>query len=71
MKTFGQFLKKIREKDGLTQADLGRMMDDLDTSTIRYLETSDRLPHLKTIQLLADAFNMKGWQLLKKYEEWK
>lgn len=55
----GKRIQGLRHANGWGQVDLEAHLDGaLTRSTISYLETGSRLPSLRTLQLLADAFGV-------------
>lgn len=65
---FGERLKLLRAKKGITQDDLAIALD-IPSSTIRRLETDDNaLPRRERLEAIADYFNVKVDYLLGRDE---
>ena len=63
MSTFGERLRMLREEKKLTQAELGKIFN-LCQSTFGYYETNKKAPSQKTLQKLANYFNVSTDYLL-------
>jgi transcriptional regulator with XRE-family HTH domain len=65
MQTFGERLKNLRNRKGITQE---KLADDLDIpeSTIRRLEISDGVPRMSRLKQIADYFGVSTDYLLGK-----
>lgn len=64
---FGEVLRELREKRGLTQDELGTDAN-LDRTYISLLERGLRQPTLKTIFALAKALNVAPSSIVKQLE---
>lgn len=64
---FGNVLKNIRKEKGFTQEQLAEKCD-FDRVFISNLETGVRKPSLKTVFLLAQAFDMMPSEIVKNVE---
>lgn len=64
---FGVILRELREKRGLSQAELGADTD-LDRTYISLLERGLRQPSLTTIFELAKALNVSPSSMIKQLE---
>ncbi|HJZ36881.1 MAG TPA: helix-turn-helix transcriptional regulator [Solirubrobacterales bacterium] len=60
---FGDNLRRLRQKAGLSQEALGERAG-LHRTHIGYLENGDRLPKLDTIYILAEALDVDAGELL-------
>ena len=67
-KAFGQAVRTQREKQGLSQEDLG-FESELDRTYISGIERGVRNPTLKTIRTLARALGVKPSRLLDAAEK--
>lgn len=65
---FGELLRELREKRGLTQEELGTDAE-LDRTYISLLERGLRQPTLQTLFNLAKALNVTPSSILKRLEE--
>ncbi len=65
---FGVLLRELREKKGLTQANLGTDAN-LDRTYISLLERGLRQPSLNTIFDLAKALNISPSSIIKQLED--
>jgi transcriptional regulator with XRE-family HTH domain len=61
---FGQTLRKIREKRGISQETLAAMMD-MHRNSIALLERGRMNPSLETLRRLAKALKIKPGRLLE------
>lgn len=59
----GERLKKLRKERGLLQKDIAKMLN-ISTSAYGYYEQNKRDPDTKTLQLLADFYNVSVDYLL-------
>lgn len=57
MATFGERLRFLREKKGLKQVELAKLLNLESSSTISQYETLNRIPDGHILQGLADIFN--------------
>lgn len=64
---FGNLLRELREKSGLTQEELATDCE-LDRTYISLLERGLRQPTLKTIFVLAKALNINPSSIIKELE---
>jgi len=62
-KRFGEKLRKLRKKTGLSQQELAEK-SKLDITTVNELENGNRQPMLKTVNKIAKALNIKASDLL-------
>jgi transcriptional regulator with XRE-family HTH domain len=65
---FGQLLRELREKKGLSQAELATD-SDLDRTYISLMERGHRQPSLKTIFSLASSLGVTASYMMKQLEE--
>ena len=63
MITFGQRLKYLREKKGISQGELGKRFN-LSQSTIAYYELNKKQPSQSTLNKMADFFDVTADYLL-------
>lgn len=68
MSKLGSNIRQLREKQGLTQAQLGKSIG-LAESTISLYESGKRAPDVDTIESLANFFGITTDHLLGRYEE--
>lgn len=68
MNTFGEKLKTLRVKKGLTQLELAKILDCAD-STIRGWESNRRELDFETLKKIADIFNVSIDFLLGRNEQ--
>jgi DNA-binding XRE family transcriptional regulator len=57
--SFGNRLKELREKRGITQEDLAGLIDVKDSRTIRFWESGTNTPKFASLVALAQALNVK------------
>lgn len=62
-KRFGEKLRVLRKKSGLSQQELAEK-SKLDITTVNELENGNRQPMLKTVNKIAKALNIKASDLL-------
>lgn len=65
---FGQLLRELRERKGLSQAELATD-SDLDRTYISLMERGRRQPSLKTIFNLAKSLGVTPSYMMKRLEE--
>jgi transcriptional regulator with XRE-family HTH domain len=58
MKPYAIRIKELREKHGMTQAELSKAIGSSSRSTISMYENGLREPDLETLEALADVFNV-------------
>lgn len=64
IKKFGEKVKELRQKHGMTQLDLAGLCE-VDRITIHRLENGLFAPGLRLIYSLADAFKVKAHELIE------
>ncbi len=57
MDTFASVFKYLRERNGITQTELGKYLN-LSKSTISMYENGNRTPDYETLEIIADYFNV-------------
>ena len=65
---FGQVLREIREKKGLSQEGLA-LQGDLDRTFVGMIERGVRQPTLQTLFTLSETLNVKPSRLIRLLEE--
>ncbi len=56
--TFGEYIRKLREKAGMPLRKLAAALD-LDQSTLSKIERNERRPTKEMVSVLAEVFNLK------------
>jgi transcriptional regulator with XRE-family HTH domain len=59
-------VRRLRERDHLSQVELAKITG-IDRSNLNQLEGGRRTAALATIERLAKAFGVEGWELLKEH----
>ncbi len=65
---FGKILRSLRVKAGVSQEQLGHMCH-LHRTFVSLLERGQRCPSLKTIAALAEALDVRPFQLVRMVED--
>ncbi len=65
MPTFGEKLRKLRKRRGLSQADLALLLGYTDRSQIAFLELGQRNPTVEVVLKLSDLFGVTTDQLIR------
>ena len=68
MKRLGEKLRTLRKEQGLTQMQLGKMLD-VDHSHIVKIERGQRLPSLEMLYKITQVFNVTSDQLIMDDQE--
>ncbi len=68
MITFGERLKLLRNKKGLKQTELAKILE-VSERTIRYYEFNEREPDLSSLKILADFFEVSIDYLLGRTDD--
>ncbi len=68
IKLIGKNIKKLRQVNALTQAQLGDMVY-MEDSAIRRIESGKTNPTIKTLCKFCDAFNVSFHELIKQETE--
>jgi transcriptional regulator with XRE-family HTH domain len=63
MKRFGEKLRTLRQKRGLTMRQLGKMLEVTD-GYVSKMETGDKLPNVAMVIKVARLFNVTSDQLI-------
>lgn len=62
--TLGHTIKRLRMSQMLTQRKLAQMAG-ITASALSYLESGKGETKIQTLRIIAEAFNMKVWEILK------
>ena len=62
--TLGYTIKSIRQSKKMTQRKLAQMAG-ITASALSYLESGKGETKIQTLRIIAEAFNMKVWEILK------
>lgn len=68
MKRFGEKLRALRQRRGLTMRQLGNMLEVTD-SYVSKMETSDKVPNVAMVIKVAHLFNVTSDQLIMDDQE--
>ena len=68
--TLGHTIKSIRQSKKLTQRKLAQLAG-ITPSALSYLEAGKGETKIQTLRSIAQAFNMKVWEILKESENEK
>ena len=63
MKKFGEKLRILRQKQGLSQADLGKQLD-VQQSYVGKMERGEKIPNVAMLGKIAELFNVSFDQLM-------
>ena len=66
---FGTTLRKLRIEKGLSQEALASRLDMVSNGYISRLESGQKNPTLEMVFKLAEALEIKAWELIKLVEE--
>jgi len=65
MKRFGEKLRTLRKRDGVSLRKLASMLGYSSHSLITYIESNERKPSAELVIKIADIFNVTTDQLLR------
>ena len=69
LKNFGTALRNMRQEKGLSQEALASRLDMVSNGYISRLESGQKNPTLEMVFKLAEALEIKAWELIKLVEE--
>jgi transcriptional regulator with XRE-family HTH domain len=69
VKPFGQVLRELRIKAGLTQEELAARLDYNSSGYISRLELGTKKPSVELLFRLADALEIEAWEIVQALKE--